>query len=152
MNPHQGKAVDRGTKKSRVKAQRWPEIAEDFGTMLNMGLNRMLGIFGTLCTLFVTLAPLLPKVLVLFALINIFHAAFESACEIPLVPYTFPSYCQSSDDRIQRFNTLENIQSRLVHVQALGASGLTLPMQLEYNKNVVREVAGIFDHSKVPSR
>ena len=86
MNPHQGKAVDRGTKKSRVKAQRWPEIAEDFGKMLNMGLNRMLGIFGTLCTLFVTLAPLLPKVLVLFALINIFHAAFESACEIPLVP------------------------------------------------------------------
>ena len=70
----------------------------------------------------------------------------------PFRPYVFSSYCQSSDDSIQRFNELDNLQSRLVHVQQIGASGLTLPMQLEYSKNVVREVAGIVDHSKVPSR
>ncbi|KAF7502827.1 hypothetical protein GJ744_005020 [Endocarpon pusillum] len=151
MNRHHDKTVDGDNKKPRVKPQRWPEIAQDFLTILNIGLNRMLDIFGILGTLFVTLVPLL-KVLALFAVINIFRTAFESPCEIPLVPYTFGSYCHSSDDSIQRFNALENMQSRLLHVQELGASGLTLPMQLEYSKNIVREVGGIVEHSKLPSR
>lgn len=99
MNRHQDKTVDSDNKKPRVKPQRWPEIAQDFLTILNIGLNRMLDIFGILDTLFVTLAPLL-KVLALFAVINIFRIAFESACKIPLVPYAFGSYCQSSDDSI----------------------------------------------------
>ena len=148
-NSHQDKAVDGDTKKPPAEPQRWLEIlreAQAFVIKLSMGLIRMLG------TLFVTLAPLLSTLLVLFFLFNILRGASESACKIPFVPYISYPYCQSSDDRTQRFNSLENLQSRLVHVQQIGASGLTLPMQLEYSKNVVREVAGIVDHSKVPSR
>lgn len=149
MNPHKDKAVDDDTKRAPAEPQLRLEIlreAQDFATKLSMGLIRMLG------TLFMTLAPFLLTLLVLFFLFNILRAVFESACKTPFVPYISCPYCKSSDDRTQRFSSLENLQLRLVHVQQIGASGLTLPMQLEYSKNVVREVAGIVDHSKVPSR
>ncbi len=148
-NLFKDKADNSDIKKPLAEPQRWLKIlrkAQDFVTQLNMGLIRML---GTLC---IMLAPLLSTLLVLFFLFNILCAAFESACKLPCVPYISYPYDQSSDDRTQRFTSLDSLQSQLLHVQQIGASGLTLPMQLEYSKNVVREVAGIVDHSKVPSR
>ncbi|ERF74876.1 hypothetical protein EPUS_03260 [Endocarpon pusillum Z07020] len=128
MNLHKDKAVDGDTKQPPAEPQRWPEIlreALNFATKLSVGLIRMLRTFV------VTLAPFLSTLLVLFFLVNILRAAFESSCKIPFVPYISYPYCQSFDDRTQRVDSLENLQSQL---------------------NVVREVAGIVDHSKVPSR
>ena len=92
---------------------------------------------------------LLPKLLVGFFLFNIFRGAAESACSLPGATYI--PICQNAGGA-KSFDSLVNLQSRLVDVQELGAGGRTIPMQLEYSKNIVREVASIVRQSKIPSR
>lgn len=129
------------------KARRRPPIQSEspgVTTQLMEGLFRMLGPMVTV------LVPFLPKILLCYFLFNISRTAVDSACKSPVA--SFIPYCQSQGGGDVKFDALVSLQSRLIDVQELGVSGKTLPMQLEYSKNVVREVASIVRHSNIPSR
>lgn len=123
-NQHKSTDVEFEVNASLGKPQRRPETyneSQGFVAQLLKGLASILGIRK------ITLAWFLPMLLLCFFLYNIFRTAIDSMCNFPAASYIIPS-CQSSREGNERFNALENFQSRLVHVQEIGASGITLPM------------------------
>ena len=85
-------------------------------------------------------------VLVCLFLFNILRAAVEGAC---IVPGT--SHCQKQDADYY-LDALPDFGPALVHIQELGTNATILPMQLEYSKNIVKDVAAIVRFSEIGSR
>jgi hypothetical protein len=84
-------------------------------------------------------------------LFNILRAGVDSVCYLPGASYMIPFCRVPESNHESKYNALESLQTGLVNVQSMCTKGVTLPMQFEHTKNVIREVAGIVGHSNLPS-